>query len=97
MGLDRQGRPTLLLVVERIAARLTPDVRDRLLLHVLAKIEPVATACGEAGYALLLLHADFNWDMDLGWLQAARQRAERDGSTTTALMALPLMPPLPCS
>jgi O-acetyl-ADP-ribose deacetylase (regulator of RNase III) len=47
VGDDRRGRPTLLVVVERAAAKLQSEVRDRLLLYLLASIEPIATASGE--------------------------------------------------
>ena len=63
MGLDRKGRPTLLLLGARVAKHLTPAKRDRLLLHLLMQAEPLASASGDQGFALLLLHADFHWDM----------------------------------
>ena len=88
VGLDRAGRPTLLLVGERVAELLTPQDRDLMLLYLLTRIEPLASACGAAGYALLLLHADFNWDMDVAWLQTARARMRQDVRRSAASHAL---------
>ena len=81
MGLDRKGRPTLLLLGARLAKHLTPAKRDRLLLHLLMQAEPLASASGDQGFALLLLHADFHWDMDVAWLQEARRRMGADAPT----------------
>ena len=43
--------------------------------------EPLASASGDQGFALMLLHADFNWDMDMAWLQEARKRIGADAPT----------------
>ena len=53
----------MLLLGARLAKHLTPAKRDRLLLHLLMQAEPLASASGDQGFALLLLHADFHWDM----------------------------------
>ena len=57
IGLDRKGRPTLLLIGTRVANHLSPATRDRLLLHMLVQAEPLASASGDQGFALMLLHA----------------------------------------
>ena len=81
IGLDRKGRPTLLLLGARVARHLSPAKRDRLLLHLLMQAEPLASASGDQGFALMLLHSDFNWDMDVAWLQEARKRIGADAPT----------------
>ena len=81
IGLDRKGRPTLLLLGARVAKHLSPAKRDRLLLHLLVQAEPLASASGDQGFALMLLHSDFNWDMDVAWLQEARKRIGADAPT----------------
>ena len=97
IGTDRAGRPTLLVIADRIAPHLTVEQRDRMLLYAIARIEPLASAAGEGGFALLLLmSAEFAWDMDLAWMQAARTRLRTEApGYASKLQALYILRPSP--
>ena len=85
----------MLLLGARLAKHLTPAKRDRLLLHLLMQAEPLASASGDQGFALLLLHADFHWDMDVAWLQEARRRMGADAPTLARKLGAPNPNPNP--
>ena len=72
IGCDLQGRPTLLLDISRATPFFEPSERDRLILALQQQIEPIANSSGPAGFALLMLHEDFAWDMDIAWVAVAK-------------------------
>lgn len=95
VGQDRKGRPTLLLLADRLVPFLAPDQRDRALLYAVKRIEPIASASGTAGFAMMVVLTDkFSWELDLAWLQAARTRLQTEApGYGTKLRALYLLRP----
>ena len=83
IGRDLQGRPTLLLDIARATPFFEPSQRDRLILSLQQQIEPIANASGPAGFALLILHEDFAWDMDIAWVAVAKVSRARARLSST--------------